>query len=208
MKCLCERIAKRCNEEDGVTGHFWEGRFRCKRVLDEVGLMICGVYVDLNKVRAGIARLPEDSEFTSGFDRIQGRAARQRGADPAEASRFDGWLTPLQVEGDGQPYPAGQRASNKGVLSMALDDYLELLHWTAAALRTDHEAATTRELPAILDRLGLQQRAFLTCIREFQSLFKTAIGSAASLVGHAQQLGQRWLHGSRRVAAVLAVAPE
>ena len=24
MRCLCERIAKRCNDEDGVTGHFCE----------------------------------------------------------------------------------------------------------------------------------------------------------------------------------------
>ena len=32
----------------------------------------------VNKVRAGIARLPEDSEFTSAFDRIQGLVARQR----------------------------------------------------------------------------------------------------------------------------------
>ena len=57
----------------------------------------------LNQVRAGIARLPGDSEFTSAFEGIQGRAARQRGAGPAAASRFDGWLTPIQVEGDGQP---------------------------------------------------------------------------------------------------------
>ena len=203
MKCLCERIAKRCNEEDGVTGHFFEGRFSSKRILDEAGIIICGVYVDLNKVRAGIARLPEDSEFTSAFDRIQGRAARQKGASPEVASRFDGWLTPIQVEGDGQQYPAGQRASDKGVLSMSLDDYLELLDWTARELRAEQGGAIPGGLPAILERLGLQERAWLACIRDFQSLFKTAIGSASSLARHAQRLGHRWLHGSRRVEAVL-----
>jgi hypothetical protein len=43
------------------------------------------------------------------FDRIQGRAARQSGAGPAVASRFDGWLTPIQVEGDGQRWLHGLR---------------------------------------------------------------------------------------------------
>ena len=95
MKGLCERIAKRCNEEDGVTGHFFEGRFSSKRILDEAGIVICGVYVDLNKVRAEILQMPEDSEFTSAFERIQGRAARQTGAGPEVASSFDGWLTPI-----------------------------------------------------------------------------------------------------------------
>ena len=103
----------------------------------------------LNKVRAGIARLPGDSEFTSGFDRIQGRAARQRGAGPSAASRFDGWLTPIQVEGDGQEYPAGQRASDKGVLSISLDEYLELLDWTARELRMDQGGAVPHRLPLV-----------------------------------------------------------
>ena len=157
----------------------------------------------LNKVRAGIARLPGDSEFTSGFDRIQGRAARQRGAGPSAASRFDGWLTPIQVEGDGQEYPAGQRASDQGVLSISLDDYLELLDWTARELRMDQGGAVPLRLPVVLERLGLQERAWLACIRDFQSLFKTAIGSASSSAQHAQRLGQHWLHGLRRVGAVL-----
>ena len=61
-----------------------------------------------------------------------------------------------------------------------------------------------RRLAPILDRLGLQERAWLACIRDFPSLFKTAIGSASSLARHAQHLGQRWLHGSRRVGAILA----
>jgi hypothetical protein len=171
--------------------------------LDEVGVMICGVYVDLNKVRAGISQMPEDSEFTSAFDRIQGRAARRTEAGPAVASSFDGWLTPIHVEGDGQQYPGGQRASDKGVLSISLDEYLELLDWTGRVLRPDKPGAIAGSLPPILERLGLQEKAWLACIRDFKSLFRTAVGSASSLAGYAQRLGQQWLHGSRRVAAVL-----
>ena len=74
--------------------------------------------------------------------------------DAEAASRLDGWLTPIQVEGDGQQYPAGQRASDKGVLSMSLDDYLELLGWTARALLAEQGGAIPGGLPAILERLG------------------------------------------------------
>jgi hypothetical protein len=153
MKCLCERIAKKCNEEDGVTGHFFEGRFSSNRILDEVGIMICGVYIDLNKVRAGISQTPEDSEFTSAFDRIRGRLARRGKADPGVASSFDGWLTPIHLAGDGQDYPAGQRASDEGVLSYSLDEYLQVLDWTGRQLRSDKRGAIPADLPPILDRL-------------------------------------------------------
>ena len=203
MKCLCERIAKKCNEEDGVTGHFFEGRFSSNRILDEVGLIICGVYIDLNKVRAGTSLTPEDSEFTSAFDRIRGRMARRSKAGRAAASSFDGWLTPIHLEGDDQGYPAGQRASDKGVLPFSLDEYLQVLDWTGRQLRPDKRGSIPTDLPPVLERLGLQEKAWLACIRDFKRLFKTAVGSASSLARHAQRLGQQWLHGSRRVAEVL-----
>jgi hypothetical protein len=89
------------------------------------------------------------------------------------------------------------------VLSYSLDEYLQVLDWTGRQLRSDKRGAIPADLPPILDRLGLQEKAWLACIRDFQKLFKTAVGAASSMAGHAQRLGQQWLHGSRRVAAVL-----
>ena len=68
---LNEFIARAANQEDGVKGRFWEGRFKCQVLLDEAAIAACMAYVDLNPIRAGLAVSPEASDFTSIQERIR-----------------------------------------------------------------------------------------------------------------------------------------
>lgn len=64
-RLLKEPCARLWNKEDDVTGHFWEGRYKSPRVLDEDSLLRVARYIDLNQVRASEAHSVATSSWTS-----------------------------------------------------------------------------------------------------------------------------------------------
>ncbi len=72
MRSFAEPIARMANKEDECTGHFWEGRFKAQRIVDEAGLLTCAMYVDLNPIRAAMAESVMNYKHTSAYDRIEG----------------------------------------------------------------------------------------------------------------------------------------
>jgi REP element-mobilizing transposase RayT len=70
MRMLNESVARKANQEEGISGRFWEGRFKSQALLDEKAILAAMAYVDLNPVRAGMAATPEDSEYTSIKERL------------------------------------------------------------------------------------------------------------------------------------------
>ena len=57
MQALCEHVGRRANRESGDSGHFWEDRFKARDLEDESAVLVCGIYIDLNQIRAGEASI-------------------------------------------------------------------------------------------------------------------------------------------------------
>jgi hypothetical protein len=84
MGSLNQHIASRANKEDQCTGHFWESRFKSQALLDNMAVLGCMMYVDLNPIRAGIAKGLETSDFTSIQERIKAFADAKKASELAK----------------------------------------------------------------------------------------------------------------------------
>jgi REP element-mobilizing transposase RayT len=185
MRCLNEHLARRANAEDNCTGRFWEGRFKSQALLDEAGLLTAMVYVDLNPIRARIAATPQESEFTSIYERIR----TWRNTSPKEqateiAARVP--LLPFHLDGVQKAIP------------YRLDDYLTLVDWTGRAIRSDKRGAIDDRLPPIMQRLGIDADAWQLAMRPRGNVFGRALGRLDHLRLHARTLGQSWVRGLRQ----------
>lgn len=69
MRLLSQKIGRMANQEDGEVGKFWQARYRAVRLLDETAVLACAAYIDLNLIRAAMAKTVEESDFTSGQQR-------------------------------------------------------------------------------------------------------------------------------------------
>ena len=177
MRCLNEHLARKANEEDGCKGRFWEGRYKSQALLDEAAVLSCMAYVDLNPVRAGMATMPETSDFTS----IQERIEQWQGGDGQKQPRL---LRPLKTA-----------ARRRGVIPFALADYFALVDWTGRAVRDDKRGAISDQLPPILVRMGIHPAEWLKTMKPHGNRFVKAIGKEVSLRRFAERCEISWVHG-------------
>jgi len=207
MRLMCQTIAQRINLEDQATGKVWENRYRAVRLLDEASLLACAAYVDLNPIRAAMAELLEQSDYTSVQRRIQalksqveseclGGAAHSASQDAAAevepaAKRPDRMLAPIQLDElrdalQRQPSHSGYRCSDRGFLNMTTAEYIELLDWTARFIAPGKAGATPADAPPIFDRLGLGISAANWCelVKNFGKLFKIVAGKPHVVDAH------------------------
>ncbi len=70
MQLIAGRTAQEYNRRKGQQGAFWEDRYHATAVQADEHLHRCMVYIDLNMVRAGVAKHPEKWK-ESGFCEIQ-----------------------------------------------------------------------------------------------------------------------------------------
>ncbi len=120
-------------------------------------------YVDLNPIRAAIAKTPETSDYTSIQERIVSKE------------------TSLLEFGQGQndiPY--------------SLSDYLALVDYTGRAVLENKSGFIPAELEPILLRLNLDKDSWLKEMQRFSSKGVTAIGTVSQLKAFCRNVGKKW----------------
>jgi len=203
MKSLNEFVARWANREDGCKGRFWEGRFKCQRLLDESAVLACMAYVDLNPVRAKIAESLEDSEFTSVYDRIMARRACERVRQIDLQTRAGAPVTQRQAElVDAERDRASQDhwlVSLNGVDSpfhgLTEGDYLRVLDWTGRQLHAGKPGAIAADVLPNLESLAINTEQWLKTVQRYGSLFHRVAGRVDNMLRSAEQAGRRWFRG-------------
>ena len=150
MKLLKQPIARRANLEDDVTGHFFEQRFYSSPLLCEEAVQSAMAYVDLNPVRAKIARSIAESEHTSIYERVR---AMDHEAD------LDKYLKPVvsglssEVAGEGEP---------QGQVKLTLAEYIDRLEvmYTRPSKRRHWTRDRLKRWRTQIELLGRRQRVY------------------------------------------------
>ena len=208
MGRLNEFIARAANKEDKVKGRFWESRFKCQSLLDDIAIIACMSYVDLNPIRAGLAATPEESDFTSIQERIRAWQRENMAAGPSQPSQsIQQNIVSISNSSSEQTSDRNQSHSDswlcsvfsdsqhRGMLDMTEAQYFDLVDQSGRALRSGKRGAINPDLAPILLRIGAKPEAWLDTISYFGSKFRLAAGRHTNLRRFADKLGRRWFTG-------------
>ena len=169
MQQLNQVIARQANQEEACTGRFWEGRFKSHPLLTEEALLTAMAYVDLNPIRAKMAKTPEKSHHTSIKERIKPQFNLERALSnnpdiqPFYFQRFH--VKPLAAfEGNIKPQ------TQDGIL-FCFKDYLTLVDTTGRIQRQGKRGFIDNNFLPILARLSINLDDWLDHTQNFESIF-------------------------------------
>ena len=175
MKCLSEPIARKANAEDKVTGRFWDGRFKSQLLLSEKSILAAMTYVDLNPVRADIAKGVSTSSYTS--VKIRDEQIRKNSACAGQL------LAPL----------AGIKSAN--VPAMTEAEYIDLVDYTGREWHPGKRGVIRADEPKALRKLGLDKDHWTMKVKGVGSSYWRVVGDLEQLIEKAKELKQRTLFG-------------
>jgi len=168
MRCINEPIARMANREDHCSGRFWEGRFKSQALLDERALLACMAYVDLNPIRATIAKTPEQSDYTSIQERINHPES---------------------------PYLRPFKEKEENGIPFKLKDYLELVDWGGRQIKRNKRGHIPASAPPILMRLKMEASPVLDYLSKDDIPSFGALGPVSMLKAFAKSVGRRFIKG-------------
>ena len=131
-----------------------------------------------------MANTPEESKFTSIYDRIQ-EMHKKRTRGP-KLRRFC------------------NEVKSKQSLPCGRDDYFTLLDWTGRAIRSDKRGTIPAHLEPVLKRLSLDVENWVNTVQRYGSLFWRVAGRVEQILAAAKAAGRRWLKGVRAGQEIFA----
>ena len=175
MGHLNESIARRANKEDKCKGRFWESRFKLQAILDLKALLHTLCYVNLNPIRAKVAKTPENSHHTFIRRRLTQLAA---GLMPFAAD------TSKTINPDDQPIQG---------IPISFADYLHLLDYTSRQFRPKGGGSVDASAPSLITRLGYTAESWAEVQKQSGDRMARAVGGVESIKRYCEQIGQQWI---------------
>ncbi|MBX2858701.1 MAG: transposase [Cellvibrionaceae bacterium] len=186
MRGINETVARMANQEDNCKGRFWEGRFKSQALLDEVALLSCMAYVDLNPLRAGVEDNLMDSDFSSIQQRLYEHSRRKanKSADEkrlikrVQQQRRIKELLDLKhlPEASLMPFSSSYSRVSGEVLPFSRDDYFELLYRTSAIIQQEKAGFAPQDSPEVLKRFNVRTEHWLRHVKFFNTNYGFCVG--------------------------------
>ncbi len=116
----------------------------------------------------------------------------------------DAWLAPLTIDErkslGTQVSKSGLRASDKGFLTLSVEEYVTLLDWTGRQRRQDKRGAIPEAVAPILKRLGIEGSMWCDLVWEYKKYFgkSSSAGSSDRMKQHAQANDRAFTPGQRK----------
>ncbi|WP_037987190.1 transposase [Teredinibacter turnerae] len=168
MKCLNEPIAKRANEEDQCSGHFWESRYKSQALLSENALLAAMAYVDLNPVRAGIAVSPQTSDHTSLKLRLSANKKAEIKHKPSSKN-----ITKRSEKFDYKPLFSFKRSASElreSQLPITFHEYLQLIEFALRKYKNQPEVGQLHHILEVPNQINAA--TWITDSTEFESIYR------------------------------------
>lgn len=157
MQHLKQPIAWRANREDECRGHFFEARFYSGALLSEDSVIAAMAYVDLNPVRAKIARSIEQCENTSIIERLRYLENSEERLEAMLSPLVSGLQSVSDADAAGVPTPSNPQSTKvtpRPLISNA--EYVQILRSIVDAERAG--GARNDEVSAWIDRMAEHRR--------------------------------------------------
>ncbi len=127
-------------------------------------------YVDLNPIRAGIAKTLKTSKHTS----IKSRLIQAKNDAPTIMNKLK--------------FINNKPGQKENSLPFSTKDYIKLIEWTSLKFTKNKSGLSMKRAKAILDNFDISEEQWLFMTRNFESKFKNLVGSVLKLKSAAKSL--------------------